>query len=598
MNQLYYMRRIILGILVAFTTLHAFAQAEAPAPADNRNQRYFDINKNIDIFNSVLRELDMFYVDSVEVNNLVQNSIRNMLTRLDPYTEYYAEENMEDLQFMTTGEYAGIGAIISYNNGQVVINEPYEGLPADKAGLKAGDAILEIDGKDMRKSTVKEVSDKLKGTPGTSLELTIRRPGEKKDRKLKIVREKIEVDPITYSGITDDKIGYLHFGSFTTRSADRVKKTVQDLKAKGATSLIMDLRGNGGGILDEAVDVVNLFVPKGEEIVSTKGKVKQWDRTYLTRNQPLDEIIPIVVLIDTGSASASEIVAGGLQDLDRAVIVGNRSFGKGLVQTPRDLPYGGNIKITTSKYYIPSGRCIQALDYSHRNPDGSVARVPDSLTNVFKTRNGREVRDGGGITPDITIPQPTGGTIAYYLMADNVIFDYVTEWAQQHKEIAPPHRFRLPESDYEAFKEFVKKRDFEYDQLSERSLQQLKAMMEFEGYMDVAKEEFAALEAKLHANLDRDLELFKEDITSMIESEIVQRFYYKKGVLLHQLSDDKVYDKAVEILRNPEMYRSILRPLPAKVPPATEIKEKPENQYSWESKKVEQWNDRKVFLMC
>lgn len=583
-------------MLVVFTTLQAAAQAQAPA--DNKNQRYFDINKNIDIFNSVLRELDMFYVDSVEVNNLVQNSIRNMLTRLDPYTEYYAEENMEDLQFMTTGEYAGIGAIISYNNGQVVINEPYEGLPADKAGLKAGDAILEIDGKDMRKSTVKEVSDKLKGTPGTSLELTIRRPGEKKDRKLKIVREKIEVDPITYSGVTDDKIGYLHFGSFTTRSADRVKKTVQDLKVKGATSLIMDLRGNGGGILDEAVDVVNLFIPKGEEIVSTKGKVKQWDRTYLTRNQPLDEIIPIVVLIDTGSASASEIVAGGLQDLDRAVIVGNRSFGKGLVQTPRDLPYGGNIKITTSKYYIPSGRCIQALDYSHRNPDGSVARVPDSLTNVFKTRNGREVRDGGGITPDIIIPQPTGGTIAYYLMADNVIFDYVTEWAQQHKEIAPPHRFRLPESDYEAFKEFVKKRDFEYDQLSERSLQQLKAMMEFEGYMDVAKEEFAALEAKLHANLDRDLELFKEDITSMIESEIVQRFYYKKGVLLHQLSDDKVYDKAVEILRNPEMYRSILRPLPAKVPPATEIKEKPENQYSWESKKVEQWNDRKVFLMC
>ncbi len=583
-------------MLVVFTTLQAAAQAQAPA--DNKNQRYFDINKNIDIFNSVLRELDMFYVDSVEVNNLVQNSIRNMLTRLDPYTEYYAEENMEDLQFMTTGEYAGIGAIISYNNGQVVINEPYEGLPADKAGLKAGDAILEIDGKDMRKSTVKEVSDKLKGTPGTSLELTIRRPGEKKDRKLKIVREKIEVDPITYSGVTDDKIGYLHFGSFTTRSADRVKKTVQDLKVKGATSLIMDLRGNGGGILDEAVDVVNLFVPKGEEIVSTKGKVKQWDRTYLTRNQPLDEIIPIVVLIDTGSASASEIVAGGLQDLDRAVIVGNRSFGKGLVQTPRDLPYGGNIKITTSKYYIPSGRCIQALDYSHRNPDGSVARVPDSLTNVFKTRNGREVRDGGGITPDIIIPQPTGGTIAYYLMADNVIFDYVTEWAQQHKEIAPPHRFRLPGSDYEAFKEFVKKRDFEYDQLSERSLQQLKAMMEFEGYMDVAKEEFAALEAKLHANLDRDLELFKEDITSMIESEIVQRFYYKKGVLLHQLSDDKVYDKAVEILRNPEMYRSVLRPLPAKVPPATEIKEKPENQYSWESKKVEQWNDREVFLMC
>lgn len=597
------MRKILLCMLVAFIGLQMTAQvpqqqvptqqtptqqtptqietpAEIPAPSDNKNQRYFDINKNIDIFNSVIRELDLFYVDSVEVNNLVQNSIRSMLTRLDPYTEYYAEENMEDLQFMTTGEYGGIGAIISYNNEQVVINEPYEGLAADKAGLKAGDAILEIDGEDMRKSTVKNVSDKLKGTPGTSIELKIRRPGEKKDRTLKILREKIEVDPITYSGVTDDKIGYFHFGSFTTRSADRVKKTVQDLKQQGATSLIMDLRGNGGGILDEAVDVVNLFVPKGEEIVSTKGKLKQWDRTYLTRNQPLDKIIPIVVLIDTGSASASEIVAGGLQDLDRAVIVGNRSFGKGLVQTPRDLPYGGNIKITTSKYYIPSGRCIQALDYSHRNPDGSVARVPDSLTNVFKTRHGREVRDGGGITPDITIPQTAGGTIAFYLMADNVIFDYVTEWVQQHKEIAPAQQFRLQENDYEAFKEFVKKRDFEYDQLSERSLQQLKSMMEFEGYMDVAKEEFAALETKLHANLDRDLELFKEDIKGMIESEIVQRFYYKKGVLLHQLSDDKVYDKAVEILRDQKLYRSVLEPQQAKVPPAAEIKEKLKDQYS------------------
>lgn len=590
------MRRIFLCILVIFSALQMKAQAPA---AENKNQRYFDINKNIDIFNSVLRELDMFYVDSVEVNNLVQNSIRNMLTRLDPYTEYYAEENMEDLQFMTTGEYAGIGAIISYNNGQIVINEPYEGLPADKAGLKAGDAILEIDGNDMRKSTVKEVSDKLKGTPGTSLELKIRRPGEDKERKLTIVREKIEVDPITYAGVIDDKIGYLHFGSFTTRSADRVKKTVLDLKAKGATSLILDLRGNGGGILDEAVDVVNLFVPKGEEIVSTKGKVKQWDRTYLTRNQPLDELIPVVVLIDTGSASASEIVAGGLQDLDRAVIVGNRSFGKGLVQTPRDLPYGGNIKITTSKYYIPSGRCIQALDYSHRNPDGSVARVPDSLTNVFKTRNGREVRDGGGITPDITIPQPRGGTIAFYLMTDNIIFDYVTGWVQEHKEIVPPQEFRLAESDYEAFKEFVKKREFEYDQLSERSLEQLKNMMEFEGYMDVAKEEFAALEAKLHANLDRDLDLFKEDISSIIESEIVQRFYYKKGVLLHQLSNDNVYEKAVEVLRNQEMYQSILRPMPAKVPSADEMKEKLKNQYSWKDNKEKQRERGLVsWMMC
>ena len=357
------MKKYILLLLTGLFTLQIYAQIAS----SGQNQRYYDINKNIDIFNSVLRELDMFYVDSIEVNKLVQGTIHNMLSRLDPYTEYYSEENIGELQFMTTGEYAGIGAIISYKDGQVIINEPYEDLPAAKAGLKAGDAILEINGEDMREATVKEVSDKLKGTPGTTIQLLIKRPGEKEYRTINIVREKIEIDPVTYSDVFNGNIGYFHFGSFTSGSSDRVKETVEQLKNKGATSLIMDLRGNGGGILDEAVSVVNLFVPKGEEIVSTKGKVTQWDRSYFTQDQPLDEIIPIVVLIDTGSASASEIVAGGLQDLDRAVIVGNRSFGKGLVQTPRDLPYGGNMKITTSKYYIPSGRGIQSLDYSHRN---------------------------------------------------------------------------------------------------------------------------------------------------------------------------------------------------------------------------------------
>lgn len=559
------MRKYFFLLLATVTALHSLAQA----PDDHQDRRYYDINKNIDIFNSVLRELDLFYVDSIEVDHLVQSTIHNMLTRLDPYTEYYTEENMGDLQFLTTGEYAGIGAIISYNNGQVVINEPYEGLPADKAGLKAGDAILEIDGEDMRQATVKQVSDKLKGIPGTLLKLKIQRPGEKKVRSLAIEREKIEMDPITYAEVNDAGIGYFHFGSFTTHSADRVRETVINLREKGASSLIMDLRGNGGGILDEAVEVVSLFVPKGEEIVSTKGKVKQWDRSYHTQNQPLDEVIPIVVLIDTGSASASEIVAGALQDLDRAVIVGNRSFGKGLVQTPRDLPYGGNIKITTSKYYIPSGRCIQALDYSRRNPDGSVARVPDSLTNLFHTRNGREVRDGGGITPDVTLPQKSSGTIAYYLMTGNLIFDFVTEWVQEHGKIAPPHLFHLSDEDYESFIRFVKAKDFTYDQLSARSLQQLKSMMEFEGYMDVASEEYKALEAKLQPNPDRDLQLFEEDIRSLIESEIVQRYYYKKGVLQHQLSDDKVFHKAVELLSHPDQYRSILQPAqPVNLPSA------------------------------
>ena len=550
------MRYFILSLFIAVTSIHIVAQE----PSKEQNQRYFDINKNIDIFNSVLRELDMFYVDSVEVNNLVQRTIESMLTRLDPYTEYYSEENIGDLQFLTTGEYAGVGAIISYKDGGVIINEPYEGLPADKAGLKAGDRILEIDEEDVRSANVRDVSNKLKGTPGTTLQLLIKRPGEERERVVSVVREKIEMDPITFSEIVKEDIGYLHFGSFTSNSSKRVEETVKELKENGAKSLIMDLRGNGGGILDEAVSIVNLFVPKGVEIVSTKGKMTQWDRSYFTREQPLDELIPIVVLIDTGSASASEIVAGALQDLDRAVIVGNRSFGKGLVQTPRNLPYGGNVKITTSKYYIPSGRGIQALDYSHRNPDGSVARVPDSLTNIHYTKNGRAVRDGGGITPDISLTHEQGGTIAYYLMAENIIFDYVTEWTLNNDKIARPEQFTLSDEDYKGFVDFVKSKDFEYDKMSEQSLNQLKSIMEFEGYMNVAAEEFTALENKLQPDLDRDLDLFKSLIKSMIETEIVQRYYYKKGVLKHQLAHDIVFDKAIEVLQTPEVYNTILLP--------------------------------------
>ena len=570
------MKKVYLLLLIAFFATNTQAQTTQT----DKNKRYFEINKSIDIFNSVIRELDMLYVDSLKVDSLVNGTIRNMLARMDPYTEYYTEENIGDLQFMTTGEYGGIGSIISYNNNRVIINEPYKGLAADKAGLKAGDIILGIDGADMQKASVKGVSDKLKGTPGTTLKLKIQRPGETKPREVSIVREKIEIDPVTYSTVMDDKVGYLHFSGFTNGSSARVKETIADLKKKGAESLVIDLRGNGGGILDEAVNIVNFFVRKGLEIVSTKGKVKQWDRSYFTQNQPIDTLMPIVVLIDTGSASASEIVAGSLQDLDRAVIIGNRSFGKGLVQTPRDLPYGGNIKITTSKYYIPSGRCIQALDYSHRNPDGSVARVPDSLTNVFNTRNGRNVRDGGGITPDYTIAQEKTGTIGYYLITENIVFDWVTHWAQQHPAIAPPQSFHLSDADYEQFKEFVKTKDFQYDQMSVRSLQSLKNIMEFEGYFDTASDEFKALENKLQPNLDRDLELFKKNIRQMIEAEIVQRYYYKEGVLMYELKDDAALKKAKEVLKDRDLYNYTLQPKPATIPPAKEIKEKLKDQYS------------------
>ena len=567
-------------IMILLFTVATAVSLHAQVAQKESNQRYFDINKSIDIFNSVIRELDLFYVDSLKVDSLVNNTIRNMLSRMDPYTEYYSEENISDLQFMTTGEYGGIGSIISLNENQVVINEPYKDLPADKAGLKAGDVILEIDGADMQKATVKEVSDKLKGTPGTTLKLKIRRPGEKDVQEVTINREKIEMDPITLSTMMENNTGYIHFSSFTNGSSNRVKESLLDLKKKGADKLILDLRGNGGGILDEAVNIVNFFVSKGKEIVSTRGKVKQWNRSYFTQNQPIDTLMPIVVLIDTGSASASEIVAGSLQDLDRAVIAGNRSFGKGLVQTPRDLPYGGNIKITTSKYYIPSGRCIQALDYSHRNPDGSVARVPDSLTNIFHTVSGREVRDGGGIIPDFTIPYQKSGTISYYLLADNIIFNFVTDWVQKHPSIASPEEFHLADADYEQFKAYVKRKDFEYDQMSIRSLQSLKNIMEFEGYFDSASDEFGELEKKLRPDPERDLELFKNEIKEMIESEIIQRYYYKEGTLRHQLRDDKVLDKAKEVLNDNQIYKYTLQPKPENIPPASEIKEKIKNQYS------------------
>lgn len=559
--------------------LSTYASNQQP---EQTKDKHFEINKNIDILTAILKEIDLFYVDSIDVDKVVNTTINSMLTQLDPYTNYISEDDMGDLKFMTTGEYAGIGSIISYNDSNVVINEPYKGLPADESGLKAGDIILKIDDKNTKDSSVQEVSDLLKGKPGTTLEITIKRPGEKKTRTIKVVREKISIHPISYSSVVQDSIGYIHFDTFTENGAQEVKNTVIDLKENGAESLILDLRGNGGGIMEEAVKIVNIFVPKGQEVVSTKGKIKQWDRVLRTPDQPVDSVIPLVVLIDNSSASASEIVAGTLQDLDRAVIVGNRSFGKGLVQTVRELPFGSSLKVTTSKYYIPSGRGIQALDYTHRNPDGSVGRIPDSLTTVFHTKNGRKVRDGGGITPDITVEQSKPGTISFYLLNENVIFNYVTQWVQDRPEIGAIENFNFDDKDYEDFKEYVKSIDFEYDRLSENRLDLLKEVMEFEGYMETADEEFKALENKLVPNLDRDLETFKEEIKSILSSEIVKRYHYKKGAAQERLKTDKVFDKAIEVLQDKTMYKQTLQPTPDNMPSSKEIKEKVEKQYSSE----------------
>ena len=537
----------------------------------DEQKRYFDINKNINIFNAILRELDIFYVDTLDIEKTVRTGINYMLNSLDPYTEYYNEEDMKDFTFMTTGEYAGVGASVSHKDGKIIFADPFEGKPAAVAGIKAGDIILEIDGKDMTKCDPKEgepmartlssyVSDNLKGQPGTTIEVKVERYGHKKPLTFKIKREKITIAPISYTDIFENQTGYIKLTGFTDKSAMDMKNAFVELKNKGITSLIIDLRENGGGIMEDAVQIVNMFVPKGETIVFTKGKLKQAERIYKTTVEPLDTQIPLVILVDEGSASASEIVAGSLQDLDRAVLIGKRTFGKGLVQAPREVPFGGGIKVTTSKYYIPSGRCVQALDYSHRQADGSVTRVPDSLTTVFHTKIGREVRDGGGVTPDIALDDVKEPTITYYLNNQYIAFDWVTQWVNKNKKIGDSKTFTISDEDYEDFKNFVKSKNFEYDRMSEKSMKQLKEVMEFEGYYNSSSEEFKALEAKLVPNLDRDLELFKSDIKQFINAEIVSRYYYQKGRFASNIKNDRGIAKALEVINDKKQYADTLSP--------------------------------------
>lgn len=546
------------GIIGLFCLLFV-ASSVVPGWAQKDNR--FEVSKNLDIFNSLLKEVEMFYVDSVDVDKTVQRGIEAMLAGLDPYTEYYPEQKTEELSLMTTGEYGGIGSLIRQRNneGGVMIAEPTEGMPADLAGLKPGDLILAIDTIDVSKATNSRVSELLKGVPNTKMVLTIQRPGEKKPRKFEITRKQITTPQVTYYGVKNDSIGYIYLKAFTIKSAQEVKEAFLDLKKNhNIKSLVLDLRGNGGGVLEGAVQIVGMFVPKGSEVLSTKGKIKQWDRTYRTSTEPLDTVMPLAILINGGTASAAEIVSGSLQDMDRAVLVGQRSFGKGLVQAPRDLPYNGKVKITMSKYYIPSGRCIQQIDYSHRKEDGSVAAIPDSLTSVFYTSKKRPVRDGGGVRPEFEVKEPKVPTMMYYLAADTVLFDFVTDWAQKHKTIAPIEEFTVSDEDFEALKQYAKSKNFTYDRQSEKVLRNLKEVAEFEGHLEEDSTAFKELEAKLTPNLEKDFDRFKDEVKRVMAAEIVKRYYYQRGELQESLKDDLVLEKALEVLGDPDLYRRTL----------------------------------------
>ena len=539
--------------IIALITFLNTSQVQSQVD-DNR----FEVSKQLDIYNALLKEVEMFYVDSVEVDKMVRRGIDAMLKGLDPYTEYYPD--MEDFKFQLTGEYGGIGAFIRKMDEGVVITEPIEGQPAQLAGLKAGDIILSVDTADVSNANSERVSELLKGTPNSKVSLRIKRPGEKKPLKVEIVRKQVVTEQLVpYYGVQGKNTGYIYLNRFTDKSAQEVKAAFEDLKQNHQIeSLILDLRNNGGGVLDGAVQIVNMFVPKGEEVLSMRGKIKQRDRVYRTSLEPIDTVIPLAVLINGGSASASEILSGALQDMDRAVLVGQRSFGKGLVQSSRDLPYNGLVKITMSKYYIPSGRCIQHIDYSHRNEDGSVAAIADSLTSVFYTSKGRPVRDGGGVSPDFEVEEEKTPTMMYYLVSDTSLFNYVTQWTLEHKTIPSIEEFVYSDEDYEKFKTYLKDRNFTYDRQSEKALKNLKEIADFEGFMDEDSTVFAALEAKLVPNLDRDLDRYKDQIKQIISVEIIKRYYYQRGELIESLKGDKVLEEALRVLEDNELYRKTL----------------------------------------
>lgn len=549
-----YFRKSLLWILLLPLVCIVFSAFKG----DNRN---FLLSKHLDIFHAVFRELDLMYVDTIDIAGTLETGISAMLSKLDPYTVYYPEDEEEDLKMMLTGKYAGVGAIIRYHKryDRVVVVEPYEGMPALNAGLRAGDILLAIDGDDLKGLSVDKVSDRLRGEAGTTLTVRAKREGVADSIfEVKLTRANIALPSVPYYTMLSDSIGYIILNSFTEGCAREVRLALVELKDRGAKRLVLDLRGNGGGSLSEAVDITGLFVPKGSVVVTTKGKIAQATQSFRTRREPLDATMPLVVLVDGQSASASEIVAGAIQDFDRGVIMGRRTYGKGLVQTVRDLPYNNSLKLTTGKYYTPSGRCVQAIDYARRAEDGSVERIPDSLTTEFRTVAGRSVRDGGGITPDIPIQADSLPNILFYLANSDVLFDFATDYTRLYPTIPPVSEFVITDSLYAAFLAAVKASDFTYDRQSERALTALKELARFEGYAESAAAEFAALEKKLTHDIDHDFRYFEPRIKELLADELVSRYYYQRGTIEQALKTDSTVIRARHLLTNEPAYRAVL----------------------------------------
>lgn len=537
-----------------------------PAAITGQSKKQSDdaaVIRNLDIFNSIYKELNTFYVDTLDAKQTITTAINSMLDNIDPYTEYIPAEDQDDFMVISTGEYGGIGSYIMtrHDSTGVCISEPYEGSPAAKAGLKPGDRIVAIDGDSATKWKDGQVSKRLKGQANTQLKLTVVRPYVTDSVKtFTITREKIKVNPVPYYGVTHGNLGYINITTYNEHTAEQVKAAIEALKQNPAVKcLVLDLRGNGGGLVDEAVKMIGFFVPKGTEVLQTKGRNTLNFKSYKTTEDPIAPTVPLVVMVDGGSASASEITAGALQDLDRAVVVGSRSFGKGLVQQTRQLPFDGLLKVTVAKYYIPSGRLIQEIDYSHRNADGEAQRIPDSLTTVYHTAHGREVRDGGGITPDIKVVYPELNRLVYNIVRDNWAFDFATKYAAEHASIAPASEFTVTDEIFDEFKKFIDPKRFNYDKVCEQGLSQLKKTAEAEGYMnDSTKAEFAKLEKLLKHNLDHDLDNNRKAISQLLAGEILKRYYYQRGVIENSLNSDEALDKTEAMISKPGEYERLL----------------------------------------